>query len=172
MKHRSTTRLNDHDECLSAHWNVHRRARKIGPVRYSTGKDESVFIYIDKQKTDAPNEHSELEEWYQRAHPKELVHQPSDSNRLLFSILAKDWYKETALISSLAEKISHPSYLRIIRMGDEAVPLILEEMRKRPAHWFAALDVLVDKEKPAKDAKTLTQAAVAWIKWGEDNGYL
>lgn len=136
------------------------------------------FIVYDSHPKREPrfSVEDQIDEWFAKdsKEPLAVVHQPSRSNRLLFSVLAKDWYKETALKSSLAEKISHMSYLRIIRMGDDAIPLILEEMKKRPSHWFVALDVLVDdKEKPVIESGTsLTQVAASWIKWGEDNGYL
>jgi hypothetical protein len=100
------------------------------------------------------------------------IHLTDDPKRRIFSFLVDQWYKDTALFSSLSEKISHPSYLRIIKMGDSAVPLILTEMKRRPGHWFSALDILTEGATPAAGAKTLTQATAAWIKWGEDEGYL
>ena len=35
--------------------------------------------------------------------------------------------------------IEHPDYQRIIQMGEQAVPLILEELEREADHWYPAL---------------------------------
>jgi len=75
--------------------------------------------------------------------------------------------------SSLNKKVMHPSYQRIIGMGRDALPLILKEMKVNPGHWFWALDAITQgEENPAKDCESITEAACAWIKWGEDRNLL
>jgi hypothetical protein len=76
----------------------------------------------------------------------------ANSDQMEFSTLASQWQKETAHSSSLSEKISHRAYLRIIKMGESAIPLILIEMKHRPGHWFEALDILTDGASPATGA--------------------
>lgn len=39
-----------------------------------------------------------------------------------------------------------PSCQRIIGMGPVVVPLILEELRREPDHWFWALEMLTEDD--------------------------
>ena len=74
--------------------------------------------------------------------------------------------------SSMTKKALHPAYQRIIGMGPAAIPFIIREMKRKPGHWFWALDAVTQGENPAKDSETLTEATRAWIAWGEAKGYL
>jgi type I restriction enzyme M protein len=90
-----------------------------------------------------------------------------------FATLARKWDRETGFQSSIKSKISHPAYLKIIDMGEVALPYIFAELRKAPNHWFSALETItgaspVDKAK-AKDMKAATSV---WLKWGRENGYV
>ncbi len=82
------------------------------------------------------------------------------------------WRKETSSSSSLLKKVMHPAYQTIMAKGPSVIPLILKEMKRRPGHWFWALEYLTDGENPAADCANLTEATRAWIGWGEANGYL
>jgi hypothetical protein len=92
----------------------------------------------------------------------------------LFNRLARQWRIETAAHSSLAKKVMHPAYQRIIGMGPGVITLILREMKVKPGHWFWALDALTQGQEPenAKNCKTLGELTQAWLKWGEDKGIL
>ena len=84
------------------------------------------------------------------------------------------WRKETRLLSSITRKIAHPDYLAIISMGEKALPLLLWELEARPTYWFAALKAIatsVTSEIP-KDQQDFDAAVAAWLKWGEERGYL
>ncbi len=65
------------------------------------------------------------------------------------------------------------AYQEIIALGAAAIPLILAELRRKPDHWFVALNALtrVDPIPPASRGK-LDEMAAAWIQWGTANGYL
>ena len=89
-----------------------------------------------------------------------------------FHRLSNSWRKETAMHSSMTKKALHPAYQRIIGMGPAAIPFIIREMKRKPGHWFWALDAVTQGENPAKDSETLTEATRAWIAWGEAKGYL
>ena len=56
-----------------------------------------------------------------------------------FNRLTKQWQTQTGYQSSLSVITSHPSYQRIISLGEDVVPLILNELSDRPDHWFTAL---------------------------------
>jgi hypothetical protein len=63
-------------------------------------------------------------------------------------------------------------YQEIIGMGPEAVPLILEEFRRQPAHWFWALQAITLADPVPEEVRgNMNKMAAAWVKWGIDNGY-
>src|SRR5262245_21308142 len=53
-----------------------------------------------------------------------------------FAHLADEWREQTKFWSSVTQRTTHPSYLRIIAMGPAAVPMLLEELEREPEHWF------------------------------------
>jgi hypothetical protein len=60
----------------------------------------------------------------------------------------------------------HPAYQAIIKLGSGAVPLILEEMKREPDHWFIALRKLTgaDPVKPEQQGD-ITKMTREWIEW-------
>jgi type I restriction enzyme M protein len=95
----------------------------------------------------------------------------SDNLEKRFSTLAEQWLSETGLYSSIPRKVDHPAYQKIIAMGEPAIPLILRELRKRPAHWFAALRAIA-KSPPTSEGADIARATAAWLKWGQERGYI
>jgi hypothetical protein len=88
-----------------------------------------------------------------------------------FSELSERWRRETALVSNVERIVLHPAYQRIIGMGREAVPLILQEISTRPGHWFWALNAITG-EDPVHEGATFREAIDAWLNWGRANGYI
>src|SRR5258708_5461853 len=56
-----------------------------------------------------------------------------------FDSLAAQWKRERGATSMARRMAEHPSYRRIVAMGDRAVPLILADLERQPDHWFIAL---------------------------------
>ena len=56
-------------------------------------------------------------------------------------------------------------------MGEAVVPLLLEELRERPAHWFAALRATTNFDPSTAEANP-SQAREAWLEWGKSQGYI
>jgi hypothetical protein len=98
--------------------------------------------------------------------------EPRSSKEILFQELADTWIKETARHSVLMKIVMHPSYQRIIGLGPIAIPWILRRMKAKPNHWFWALDALAQGLSPAEGCESLIEATDAWIRWGEDKGYI
>ncbi|MFL9828994.1 restriction endonuclease subunit S, partial [Rhodoplanes sp. SY1] len=93
--------------------------------------------------------------------------------RAAFSKLAAQWHRETGPFSSVSKKVKHPAYQAIIHMGKGAVPFILEELRVRPAHWFAALKEITNEEPPGlRSGSSFNTTAAAWLEWGLKRGYI
>jgi hypothetical protein len=92
---------------------------------------------------------------------------------LRFRELADKWRIEQGPSSSMTWITSRPSYLKIIAMGDLAIPFLLQELRHQPDHWFTALRAITG-ENPVRDEVrgNLRKMAAAWIQWGIENGRL
>ena len=88
-----------------------------------------------------------------------------------FHQLRKRWDEETLCTSSMTEIVGHPAYREIISMGWAVVPIILQELRERPAWWFGALQRITgaDPTKPEHLGR-LELLAEDWLRWGEENG--
>lgn len=90
-----------------------------------------------------------------------------------FDTLADEWRRETAHLSSLTKKITHPAYLRIISLGYRAVPLILKRLEREPAYWFVALRALSGQDPvPAGDVGNFRATREAWLTWGRSKGFI
>jgi len=83
-----------------------------------------------------------------------------------FKLLVELWRKETRRSSVVAIRYTHPAYQRILAMGSEVVPWIIEELKTRPDRWFAALYALT-KAEPCPPSATFDEAIQAWIDWGD-----
>jgi len=91
-----------------------------------------------------------------------------------FNRLVQDWKRERTPYSSRPDEwaICWP-YQRIIALGPTAIPLILEELRTNPDHWFWALNALTDEDPvPADKRGNFGEMVGAWIKWGERIGFI
>jgi hypothetical protein len=89
-----------------------------------------------------------------------------------FQELAAEWKEATAFTSSLTEIATHPAYQRIIGMGKQALPLILDELRREPDHWFWALKAITGDDPVApSDRGNLERMAAAWLDWADKRGY-
>ena len=57
-------------------------------------------------------------------------------------------------------------------MGNPAVPLLLEELRREPDHWFWALEAITQENPVPEDAAGKVRLmAQAWVEWGAREGY-
>ncbi len=74
------------------------------------------------------------------------------------------------MLSSVSRKTKHPIYKKIIALGSEVIPFILQELRVRSGFWFVALEELTGVN-PAKAAESFEAAKDAWLKWGRERGY-
>lgn len=89
-----------------------------------------------------------------------------DWQRGEFDILADELAAAAAGVSSTRRLLSHPAYIGILALGEEAVPLLLERLRAgthRPT-WLTILGSLTALP-PSAGAATIDEAASAWLKW-------
>lgn len=94
-------------------------------------------------------------------------------NEKKFLRLAGRWCEETQYCSSLLDIAMNPNYQQIIGMGTYAIPFILNELKKKPGHWFWALKAITGEDPVQEsDRGNLVNMRSAWLDWGADNGYL
>jgi hypothetical protein len=89
-----------------------------------------------------------------------------------FDELVSTWKRETAVNSNLSAIFLHPSHLRVIAMGNDALPLILKDFAREGGHWFAALEAISNTKMVLPERATHSQHRTAWIKWGFEQGLL
>lgn len=90
-----------------------------------------------------------------------------------FNTLAERWRNDTAPLSSTSQIAMHPAYQEIIGIGRDVVPLILNDMKRQPAHWFWALRSITGEDPVAEtDRGKLAAMTDAWLKWGRENGLI
>jgi hypothetical protein len=90
-----------------------------------------------------------------------------------FGRLATEWHEQSRYLSNTAQMAMLRPYQRIIALGWPAVPLILEELRRQPDHWFWALEAITDHNPvPPEAAGNLQLMVRAWVDWGIRQGLL
>lgn len=86
-----------------------------------------------------------------------------------FQNLRRQWAVECGISSSLGVITGAPSYLRIIAMGQEAIPHILRELEDEgddPDWWFTALEALTGGNPVPAHHRGNSQAMAAdWLLW-------
>jgi hypothetical protein len=90
-----------------------------------------------------------------------------------FSRLAAEWKEKSRHMSNVAQMAMLRPYQKIIGMGWDAVPFILEELQREPNQWFWALEAITEENPvPPEAAGRVRQMAEAWIDWGRSHGLI
>ena len=93
--------------------------------------------------------------------------------RRRFESLAAQWKEETRYLSSTTDIATNGAYQRIIGMGMPAVPLILEDLRHQPYHWFWALSAITGEDPVPQSLRgRVREMADVWIAWGAEKGLI
>jgi hypothetical protein len=94
-----------------------------------------------------------------------------DPRRERFRSLAQQWRNETQWLSSTTEIAMNPAYQAIIGMGEEALPMILEDLRQNSGHWYWALKAISNEDPVVPgDRGSIKKMKGAWLHWGETKG--
>src|ERR1700730_7789640 len=89
-----------------------------------------------------------------------------------FQRLATEWKEQSRFLSNTAQMAMLRPYQRIIGMGWDAVPLILEELQREPDQWFWALEAITEENPvPRESVGKVALMAQAWVDWGRRQGY-
>ncbi len=100
----------------------------------------------------------------------EILYQ-QDELELIFRACVEHWSRDTCAVSSVTTMILHPAYQRIIGLGRQALPLLFQELRANPGHWFWALRSITG-EDPTKPGDDFQHAIEGWLRWGQTHGYI
>jgi hypothetical protein len=88
-----------------------------------------------------------------------------------FHDLARRWKQETRFCSSRNQMVNHPAYQEIIRLGNAAVPFLIEDLRAEPHYWFPALQAITGDDPVApEDRGSVRKMAAAWLDWAGARG--
>lgn len=112
---------------------------------------------------------SELLDWWLHKEPDSRTQVQDLADQ--FRELADQWEEESMFLSNSEQIIALPSYDAIVRLGEQAVPLILKRMQAQGGHWYHVLQDIT-KEDPVDPADWGNVAAMQkeWLRWGQDNG--
>lgn len=101
------------------------------------------------------------------------VKNASDTLRREFQKHERKWVAETMFHSSPVERYLHPSYARIIGLGQPVIPHILASLEKTPNDWFYALRAITG-ENPVPDsiAGDVVAMSGVWLDWGKARGLI
>ncbi len=97
----------------------------------------------------------------------------ADRVRAKFQRLAATWKEQSRFLSNTMQMAMLDSYQSIIGLGEPAVPLILEELRREPAQWFWALKAITEEDPVPPEARGQVRLmAQAWLDWGRQRGLI
>ena len=98
---------------------------------------------------------------------------PNADMRDEFNRLVSEWKSGRQRGADVAQMVSHPAYQQIIGLGEQAIPLILEELEREIDHWFPALRELAGTSPvPEESRGNLAKMRDAWLNWGKDEAYI
>ncbi len=96
----------------------------------------------------------------------------SKEARARFDRLAEEWRAAVRYVSSMSQMVTHPAYQRIIGMGTQAIPFLLERLSREPNHWFWALKSIAGEDPVSEEERgNLEAMSRAWLSWGRQHGY-
>ena len=83
-----------------------------------------------------------------------------------FEYLSGIWKAETMFSSSISEIVNNSSYRAIINLGEDALPLIIDDLKKTDTHWFYALESITGENPIKKEHRgVIPMMKVDWIEW-------
>jgi hypothetical protein len=138
--------------------------------------NESIHPPSDTNEWIRPRREEHPAKWFVRRPTIVLLraaHHAADvSSR--FEALRRAWHREYGASSSLTKIASSPSYREIIRLKEQALPLIFHDLKQSPEpdHWFQALMEITGADPvPPKDRGNRRRMAKAWLLWARSHGH-
>jgi len=97
-----------------------------------------------------------------------------------FQEQADKWERETAHLSSPLQRMENPRYQAIMGMSAESlehkkaiIRFMLRDLKSKQRDWFLALSYLTQQNPvDPRDYGKTSKLVQAWVKWGQEEGYL
>lgn len=86
------------------------------------------------------------------------------STKFKFELHLKFWEEKTMFMSSAASIVDDIDFRSIVAMGKSVVPLIVEELERKPSTLVWALNFIFEQKISSKSNLTITEACKLWIK--------
>lgn len=86
------------------------------------------------------------------------------STKFKFELYLKSWEEKTLFISSAASIVDDIDFRSIVSMGKSVVPLIIEELERKPSTLVWALNFIYKQKISSKSNLTITEACKLWTK--------
>lgn len=147
--------------------------RTVSPIDFDSHTYTGV-LDIDRLvgQENIPAGKSKNQYWRDYAEYQQNVKSVWRVSRVFFDCLSK-WKGDTEFSSSMTDIVLHPSYQRIIGLGPDVVPYILQELEANGGHWFWALQALTGEDPvPEEDRGRIRKMTDAWLDWGRQNRLL
>ncbi len=91
----------------------------------------------------------------------------------LFHQWVSEWCGGIGPTSDPAKIVAHPAFRQIVAAGEDAVPLLLRELRKAPSLLVFALHEITGEDPvPARARGKIREMSKAWVAWGKTGGLL
>lgn len=90
-----------------------------------------------------------------------------------FDVLYFKWYNDIGGYSTVYHMVNNKYFKEIVALGDDAIPLILNCLRKRSSFIFYALEEITN-EKPVKREHIghVNLQIKDWLEWGVNKGFI
>lgn len=90
----------------------------------------------------------------------------------LFNDLVSQWRAERSKVDSGTGIFVHQAYQKIIGLGIQVVPFILQELERELDHWFWALAAITREDPVPSPLKgNMLVMREYWLSWGRRQGY-
>ena len=101
----------------------------------------------------------------------ELLYKKQLKDRFLD--LKSKWKSDTIFSSNSDEIVNNPNYIKIIDLGEDVIPFILEDLQVTNNHWFVALKNLtnVDPTEPNHRGDIIALKN-DWLTWANNENIL
>ena len=90
-----------------------------------------------------------------------------------FESLKYLWLDETKYSSNIFLTTNHPAHLNIIKLGNQILPLLIEDLQNDNNHWFITLNI-ISGENPVlpKHTGNVDEMRQDWINWAQINNII
>lgn len=83
------------------------------------------------------------------------------------------WLEETKYSSNIFLTTNHPAHLTILQLGEEILPLLIEDLQNNNNHWFITLNKITGANPiPSEHAGDIELMRTDWINWAEENNII